>query len=138
MLIRKIIIYCALMLLVIPKIKCQNYTSLRTKYELYPENDVRAMRYIDAYILLAQKRNDLPHLMQGYKDAVYFTKETEKKFQYADSCIATASQSENSDLISSAHLLKGSLYYYTSQKYKFALDEYMKAYESSKNSHDLY
>lgn len=136
--IRKIIIYCTFMLFVIPKIKCQDYAELRKKYELYPENDARALRNVTLYIQLAKKRNDLSQMVQGYKDAVYFTKNTGNKFQYADSCIATAEKSKNSDLISSAHLLKGSLYYYTSQKYKFALDEYLKAYENSQNSQDLY
>lgn len=136
--IKKIIICCALLFLNIPKIKCQNFSELRKKYELYSENDGSAFKYLHLSINKAKNENNTVQLVQAYKDAVYFSAAIEKKLQYADSCITAAEKTENNDLISSAHLLKGGLYYFNSKRYKLALDEYLKAYQYSKTTDDAY
>jgi AraC-like DNA-binding protein len=57
---------------------------------------------------------------------------------YADSTILAALKSEDKDLISSAFLGKGIIYYFNFKKFEPALDEYLKAYQYSKNTKDDY
>lgn len=68
----------------------------------------------------------------------YFSASETIKIKYADSTILSALITKNNDLISDAYLGKGIIYYFNYKKYKPALDEYMKAYEYSKNSSNEY
>ncbi|WP_294207742.1 AraC family transcriptional regulator [uncultured Chryseobacterium sp.] len=112
------------------------YYKLRQNYENYPENDQRAFSYLRKYIRLAKKQNDSDHLVQGYKDGIFFSPLKEDKLKYSDSAISAAVLSKNNDLISNAYLWKGIIYYFNYKQYKSALNEYLKAYEYSKNSKD--
>lgn len=112
------------------------YYKLRQNYENYPENDQRAFSYLRKYIHLAKKQNDSDHLVQGYKDGIFFSPLKENKLKYSDSAISAAVSSKNNDLISNAYLWKGIIYYFNYKQYKSALNEYLKAYEYSKNSKD--
>lgn len=116
----------------------KDYESFRKNYENYSENDVRAFSYLDIYIKKAKKEKKYPELFQGYRDAVFYSKSLSKKLQYADSCIDAAYKSGSDDRVSTAYVLKGSIYYAKLKKYKPALDEYLMAYKYAKNTGDLY
>ncbi|PZU85872.1 MAG: AraC family transcriptional regulator [Chryseobacterium sp.] len=116
----------------------KDYEHIRKIYEYYPENDTRAFKYLDSYIYKAKKEKKYNKLFQGYRDAVFFSKSYQTKLQYADSCINVAYKTQDEDIISSAYVLKGSIYYAKLKKYKPALDEYLMAYKYSKNTGDLY
>lgn len=103
-------------------------------YENYPENDLRAFQYLNSYISLAKKKKDYEHLTQGYNDALFYSPSENIKLKYADSTIYAAKLSGNSDLISDAYLGKGTVYYFNFRKYRPALDEYLKAFQYSKNT----
>lgn len=116
----------------------KDYESLRKKYENYSENDTRAFSYLNGLIAKAKKEKKDSELFQGYRDAVYFSKSINQKLKYADSCIDAAYKTASDDKISTAYVLKGSIYYAKLKKYKPALDEYLMAYKYSKNTGDLY
>ncbi|MCD9855814.1 AraC family transcriptional regulator [Epilithonimonas sp. JDS] len=116
----------------------KDYEFLRKKYENYSENDTRAFSYLNGYIAKAKKENKDSELFQGYRDAVYFSKSISQKLKYADSCIDAAYKTASDDKISTAYVLKGSIFYAKLKKYKPALDEYLMAYKYSKNTGDLY
>lgn len=118
--------------------KKNDYDALRKKYEQFGENDSRAFVYLNQYIKKAKSEKKLLELFQGYRDAVYYCKSTDQRLKYTDSCIDAAYQSSDEDRISTAYILKGSIYYAKQKKYKSALDEYLMAYKYSKNTSDLY
>lgn len=111
-----------------------DYYKLRAKYENFEENDAKAFPFIQAYINKAKKEKHYEKLVQGYKDAVFYAVSKERKLIYADSTIWAAKLSENKDLISIAYLEKGVVYYYHYKKYQQALNEYLLAYEYSKDT----
>ncbi len=113
-----------------------NFYNIKKKYENYPENDTNAFRFLKGYISLAKKEKDYPHLVEGYNDAIFYSSSASAKLKYADSTIFAAKLSDNTDLISDAYLRKGVIYYFNYKKYQPALQEYLKAYEYSKNSQD--
>lgn len=114
------------------------YYEIKKNYENFPENDIRAFRFVNKYISAARKNRNYAHLVQAYKDAVYFSNDSDDKLKYADSTIAAALSSKNTDLISDSYLGKGIVYYFNYKQYKPALDEYLKAYKYSENSKDDY
>jgi AraC-like DNA-binding protein len=116
----------------------KDYEYLRTKYERYSENDTRAFLYLNQYIKKAKSEGKTFELFQGYRDAVFYSKSSDQKLRYADSCIDAAYKSTYEDRIATAYVLKGSIFYAKLKKYKPALDEYLMAYKYSKNSDDLY
>lgn len=111
-----------------------DYFKLRTKYENFEENNPKALPYIQAYINKAKKEKNFERLVQGYKDGVFYSSLKEQKLIYADSTIWAAKQSADKDLISTAYIEKGVVYYYHYKKFQPALNEYLKAYEYSKNT----
>ncbi len=111
-----------------------NYDQLRLKYEHFEENNVRAFPLIQPYINKAKKEKNYEKLVQGYKDGVYYSSENEDKLKYADSAVWTANLSRDKDLLIIAHIEKGVVYYYHYKKYQLALNEYLEAYEYSKNT----
>ncbi|MCD1117376.1 helix-turn-helix domain-containing protein [Chryseobacterium turcicum] len=113
-----------------------DFYKIKKKYENYSENDARAFQFLKEYISLAKKEKDYPHLVQGYHDATFYSSSANAKLKYADSAIFAAKLSDNTDLISDAYLRKGVVYYFNYKKYQSALQEYLKAYEYSKNSQD--
>jgi len=113
-----------------------DFYKIKKKYENYSENDTTAFRFLKGYISLAKKEKDYPHLVEGYNDAIFYSSSADAKLKYADSTIFAAKLSDNKDLISDAYLRKGVVYYFNYKKYQPALQEYLKAYEYSKNSQD--
>lgn len=115
-----------------------DYVAIRKHYEDLQKNDVRAIPYINEYIKKAKQESNFPKLVQGYRDAVLFNPSEHQKMVYADSTIYAALRSKDNDLISIAYLGKGIIYYFNFKKFKPALDEYVKAFQYSKNTKDEY
>nr|WP_314495542.1 helix-turn-helix domain-containing protein [uncultured Chryseobacterium sp.] len=112
------------------------YQELRKQYENKPENDRSAMPLINDYLKKAKKEGNYRKIFQGYQDAAFYSDDKTKKLKYADSCVQYALQSKNNELISSAYLEKGVIYYFFYKQYQPALNEYLKAYEYSENIKD--
>ncbi len=111
-----------------------DYYKLRVKYENFEENNTEAFPFIQPYINKAKREKNYDKLVQGYKDGVFYASSNEKKLIYADSTIWAAKLSGDRDLISTAYLEKGVVYYYHYKRFQAALNEYLKAYEYSKNT----
>lgn len=116
----------------------RSYKEISALFETYPENDERAMVFVNLYIEKAKKDRNYKKLIRGYEEAIYYTKESARMLSYADSTIVTALKANDPDQISRAYLGKGIIYYYNRRQYKPALDEYLKAFKYSKNSEDDY
>jgi len=114
----------------------QSFEEIRSKYESFEENNPRALPYIKQYISKAKKEKDYSYLSQGYLDESYYNSNIDVKLKYADSAIASANNSSNNELIVTAHMTKGTLYYFYFKKYKTALDEYVKAFSYAKKTND--
>lgn len=114
----------------------EDYIRLRKNYEELPENDERALPYIKTYLKEATREKNYNKIFQGYQDAVFYTRDKEKKLSYADDCVRQMLESHNDELISSAYLERGVIYYFFFKRYQPALNNYLKAYESSKNISD--
>ena len=115
-----------------------NYEELKSKYENYNKNDERALKYVKIYIQKAQQEKNYNELKQGYEDYAFYTANNIVKLKYADSAIAAAKKTRSNDILSSAHMYKGSLYYFYFKNYQSALDESLIAFEYSKKGNDEY
>lgn len=115
-----------------------SYTDIRKKYENLEKEDQNALRYVSAFIEKAKNEDEFEKLCLGYKDAVYFSKNTDAKLSYADSTIAAAIKSRRNELISDAYLGKGIIYYFNLRKFQLASDEYVKAYQIALKTDDKY
>lgn len=134
-----IIFFYSLFLVAFGNLKAQdNYESIKKKYENYSENDENAIPYVNSYIQKAKQEYNYSQLKQAYEDYSYYSANKKSKIKYADSSIVAAKKAEDKELVASAYLYKGSLYYYYDKNYQSALSEYLKAYDYSKNGSDDY
>lgn len=116
----------------------KNYLELRKHYENKHENDKSALPLINIYLKKAKKEKNYEKIYQGYQDAAFYSSDKTIKLKYADSCVNYVLRSKNHELISSAYLEKGVIYYFFYKQYQPALNEYLKAYEYSKNIEDKF
>ncbi|AZI56152.1 AraC family transcriptional regulator [Epilithonimonas vandammei] len=114
------------------------FEEIRSRYENLRKNDLNALPDVREYIKKAKRESVAEQLVQGYRDAVFFSPKEYDKLIYSDSMIYVAFRSRDNDLISLAYLGKGIIYYFNFKKFKPALDEYLKAFEYSKNTKDEY
>jgi len=112
------------------------FLNIRKYYEDLPENDNHALPYVNAYLKKAKKENDYDEMLQGYQDALFFSRDKSQKLKYADSCVSYMLKSKDKKLISKAYLEKGVIYYFFYKQYQPALNQYLKAYEYSENIND--
>jgi len=110
------------------------YYKLRSKYENFEENNEKAFPFIQLYIDKAKNEKNYEKLFQGYKDGVFYSSSNTQKLQYADSTIWAASLSGDRDLMSSAYIEKGVVYYYHYKRFQLALNQYLLAYQYSKDT----
>ncbi|WP_087093883.1 helix-turn-helix domain-containing protein [Elizabethkingia anophelis] len=115
-----------------------SYDELKAKFESFDKNDERALPYTSVFIKKAKKETNYPRLVEGYREALYYSAKDFDKLKYADSTIWAAKKTKDNDLISIAYLGKGIVYYSTLRLYKNALEEYLKAYQYAHNTKDLY
>ncbi|MFY1047503.1 helix-turn-helix domain-containing protein [Chryseobacterium sp. GP-SGM7] len=116
--------------------KDKTFWEIRENYQKMTIDDIRAMPFVKIYIQKAKTENNLPKLLQGYRDGRQF--DFANKMKYADSALAVSRKVNSPDDISKDYLSKGIIYYFYQKKYKLALNEYLKAYEYSKHSKDAY
>ena len=116
----------------------QSYKNISGLFNSYSENDERALVFVNLYISKAKKDHNYKKLIRGYEEAIYYSRDVNRKLLYADSTIITAIQNKNDDDISRAYLGKGIIYYYNRRQYKPALEQYLIAFKFSKNSKDDY
>ncbi|PQA97004.1 hypothetical protein B0A69_02855 [Chryseobacterium shigense] len=116
--------------------KERTFWEIRKNYQKMTIDDIRAMPYVKDYIQKSKRQNNLPKLIQGYRDGRQF--DFANKMKYADSALAASIKYKNNDDISKDYLSKGIIYYFYQKKYKLALNEYLKAYKYSKDSKDEY
>lgn len=114
------------------------YKTISDLYAGYPENDERAMVFVNRYIEKAKKEHCLNKQIIGYEEAIFYTKNIDRKLSYADSAISVALQAKVPDVVSRSYLGKGIIYYYNKRQYKQALEQYLKAYQWSQNSDNDY
>lgn len=114
------------------------YYKIREKYEDLGENDSGAFPLLQVYISKAKKEKNFEKLVQGYKDGVFFSPLNENKLKYADSMVWASKLSHDKDLMIISHIDKGVVYYYHYKKFQLALNEYLAAYEFSKNTKNEY
>lgn len=114
----------------------QDLSEYRNRYDHFEENDTRAFEYLNSYIAKAKAQQNFTELAQAYKDAVNYAPES--KLRYADSMIMAAARAGDRDLIASAYLTKGTVYYFNYRKFQPALDEYLKAWNFASGSKDEY
>jgi len=138
---RKILLL--LVILAFCNFKCQavsdkSYSDLTDLFDAYPENDERALVFVNLYIAKAKKEQKFSKLIAGYEEAEYYSNSAEKKIKYADSAVAVALKSKDADLISTSYLKRGIIYYYNKRNYRRALKEYLEAFKNAKNTKDLY
>lgn len=114
------------------------YAQLTDLFDAYPENDKRAMVFVNMYISKAKKEQQFSNLITGYEEAVYYNRSVEKKIKYADSAVDVALKMNDPDMISMSHLKRGIVFYYNKRNYRKALQEYLTAFKNAKNTEDLY
>lgn len=129
-----------LFLLVIKNINGQNNSKSRSDsliiksyeylddkiYEL--KNDsVKASPYLYSYLNKAKKEKNYKELISAYQNILHQSP-MNLRLKYADSMVSAALKSHNKELIGSAYLSKG-IVYYSLKKYTKAYDYYIKANE---------
>lgn len=114
------------------------YYYIRRNYEVFSENDFRALPFIRQYIAEAKKEKDYDKLYQGYADGVEFSADRTEKLKFADSTIIAAKLSRKQELVSSAYLEKGVVYYFHFKKYQLALNEFLIAVQYAPKDTDPY
>ncbi|WP_142726001.1 helix-turn-helix domain-containing protein [Chryseobacterium sp. ON_d1] len=120
------------------QIRPYTYAQLTAFFDAYPENDARAMVFVNLYIKKAKAEKNLSELIAGYDEAVYYEHSAERKIKYADSAVAVAIKANDPDEISMSYLKRGIVYYYNKRNYNKALQDYLRAFSYSKNTKDLY
>lgn len=115
-----------------------SYAQLSDLLKDYSENDERAMVFVNLYISKAKKEQKRTKLIAGYEEAVYYSRSVDKKLMYADSAIFISVRSKDADLISSAYLKKGIIYYFNKRDFRLALQQYLIAFKNAKGTEDLY
>lgn len=111
---------------------------MREYYQDFKKNDSLAMPHVVKLIGQSKYYNNNKWLVQAYKDAVMYSPYPYQKLVYADSTITTALRSRDPDLMTTAYLGKGIVYYSNYKKYQLALDQYLKAFSYSQNIKDDY
>ncbi len=114
------------------------YHQIRKKYDHQKVNDTTALSYVDLLIALAKKEKNHSELAYAYQDALNFEPSGYRKKLYADSAITSAQHSCNNDLIASAYLGRGIVYYFNFKDYQPALDDYIKALSYARRSTSPY
>jgi len=112
------------------------YSRLKRAFIDKSENDKTGIPLVKAYLQKAKKENNYNEILVGYQYLVFFEENREQKLKYAEQSVRYALQSKNDGIISRAYLGKGIIYYFFFRKYQPALDEYLKAFEYSKQTED--
>lgn len=125
-------------LLVAQKGSREQYERIIRTFVHLPINDSAALPKIRVLIALAKKEKNAAELTKAYHDALHYTPSENLKLRYADSAITAAHLSCQDDLIATAHLGKGIVYYFNFKRYRNALQEYLIAMGYAERTKDHY
>lgn len=125
-------------LLVAQKGSREPYERIIRRFVHLPINDSAALPKIRVLIALAKKEKNAAELTKAYHDALHYTPSENLKLRYADSAITAAHLSCQDDLIATAHLGKGIVYYFNFKRYRNALQEYLIAMGYAERTKDHY
>lgn len=101
-----------------------SYDSLVEHIEMY-EGTPKVWVYLNQYLAKAKTEKDWPRVVSAYQEIMHECDESQRLL-YADSMIMAAKKSMDNDLIGSAYLSKGVVYYQHKQ-HRPALDNYLVA-----------
>ncbi len=125
-------------LFVAQKGKDEVYQQIIRTYAHLQINDTAALPQINRLIALAKKEKNPSQLTKAYHDALHYTPSENLKLQYADSAITAAHLSCRDDLLATAYMGKGIVYYFNFKQYRPALQEYIKAMSYAEKAEDFY
>lgn len=117
-------------------LKRKSYDYLFERIEATAENKVNQAYYLKYFLNKAKKDKNFEEIVNGYKNYLFYAPE-KSKLIYADSMIYTAKKANNNDLIGSAYLSKG-IVYYARKEHKNALDNYLIADNFISKTNDKY
>lgn len=116
--------------------KTLSYESLYAVIDSLENQPYLQDKYIEAYITKAKNENNAAELIQAYRTKLY-EKPPVIAFQYVDSILAVALQTQDKRLLGIAHQTRSSLYY-TQKDYKASLEDGLLAELNLKQTNDLY
>jgi len=102
----------------------RDYSYLSENIDKYQEKG-KAWLYINAYLNKARAEGNWKEISEGYKNLLHASGE-DKRLAYADSMVRAAVKTQDDDVIGSAYLTKG-IVYYSLKKHTMALDNYLVA-----------
>lgn len=117
-------------------LKDKSYDYLNNRIDLYEEDTIKALFYLDSYLSKAKSEKNLNEMVNAYSNAIFFVPE-DLKLAYADSIVATAKMTNDPPVIGSAYISKGN-FYYSIKNYAQALNFYLLASDYISNSDDAY
>jgi len=113
----------------------KSYGYLDDKIYQYKDDSLKASPYLYAYLRKAFREKNHEELVNAYQNMLHQSPMI-LRLKYADSMVQTAVKSRNNEVIGSALLSKG-IVYYSQKNYVKAYDYYIKANESiSKTNND--
>lgn len=112
------------------------YGTLFDKIKGAGADTTRQMVYLKAYQDKARSENNWGEMVQGYKNYLHRS-EGGARLAYVDSMVLTAKSARDSNLIGSAYLTKG-IVFYSAKQYKGALDNYLLADQFLVGTDDAY
>lgn len=113
----------------------KTYIYLDDKIYEYKNDSLKAAPYLFAYLKKARKEKNYAETVNAYQNILHQSP-MNLRLKYADSMVIAAEKSKNNELIGSANLSKG-IVYYSQKNYVKAYDYYIKANENiSKTEND--
>lgn len=117
-------------------LKGKSYDYLNNRIDLYEEDTIKALFYLDSYLSKAKSEKNFDEMVNAYSNTIFFVPENLKP-SYADSIVAAAQMTNDPPVIGSAYISKGN-FYYSIKDYIQALNFYLKASDYVSNSGDSY
>lgn len=114
----------------------KSYDYLFERIEGTAKNKNLQKIYLRFFLLKAKRENNFEEIVNGYKNYLHYS-EYPVKLVFADSMIHAAQTSHDNELIGSAYLSRG-IVYYGQKKHKEALDSYLIADDFISRTSDKY
>ena len=99
-----------------------SYDQILDQIDLYRGSD-KVWVYLNAYLEKARKKKDWEETTNAYREMLHEAAEKDR-LRYADSMVIAATKSRDNDVIGSAYLTKGILFY-QQKKHNLALDNFL-------------
>ncbi|RXM42759.1 helix-turn-helix domain-containing protein [Flavobacterium sp. YO64] len=114
----------------------KTYTYLDDRIYEYKNDSLKAAPYLFAYLKKARKEKNYEETVNAYQNILHQSP-MNLRLKYADSMVIAAEKSKSDELIGSANLSKG-IVYYSQKNYVKAYDYYIKANESISKTENNY